>query len=169
MEEFKGPKFSIGDIKSSYIIKEIFLFLNENQKFNLIIYNKQLQKIFGVDIRDYKKLSGKYKVGGKNGVGREYTLIGDKLLFEGEYLNGKRNGKGKEYYYEDKLRFEGEYLNGKMWNGKGYNKLGEIDFEIKDGKGFIKEYDKNGKLEFEVEYLNGERKGKGKNIILMVN
>ena len=50
----------------------------------------------------------------------------------------------------------------KMWNGKGYNKLGKIDFEIKDGKGITKEYTKNGKLEFEVEYINGERKGKGK-------
>ena len=112
MAEYKEIKY-LGNIKSSYIIKEIFLFLNEKQKYNLIIYNKQLQKIFGVDIRDYKKLSGKYKVGGKKGVGREYTLIGDKLLFEGEYLNGKRNGKGKEYNYDGKLRFEGEYFKWK--------------------------------------------------------
>ncbi len=145
MAELKEIKY-IGDINSSYIINGIFLFLNEKQKFNLIIYNKKLQKIFGIDIITYKKLSGKYKIGEKNGEGREYTLIGDKLIFEGEYLNGKRKGKGKEYYHDGKLRFEGEYLNGKMWNGKGYNKLGEIDFEIKDGKGLIKEYYDNGKL-----------------------
>ena len=59
----------------------------------------------------------------------------DKIIFEGEYLNGKRNGKVKEYYYDGKLLFEGEYLNGKRWNGKGYNKNGNIEFEIKDGKG----------------------------------
>ena len=105
----------------------------------MIIYNKQLQKILGVDIN--KKISGKYKIVEKNGKGREYTLNGDKLIFEGEYLNGKRNGKRKEYYYGgelefegvylngekngyfySKLEFEGEYLNGKIWNGKGNNK-----------------------------------------------
>ena len=68
------------------------------------------------------------------------------MIFEGEYLNGKRNGKGKEYYDYGKLKFEGEYLNGKRWNGKGYNKNGEIKFVINDGKGYIKEYDSDGEL-----------------------
>ena len=102
----------LGDIKSSYIIKGIFLFLNKKQKLNMIIYNKQLQKILGVNMNTYKIISGKYKINEKNGKGREYTIIGDKLIFEGEYLNGERNGKGKEYYKEGKLLFEGEYLNG---------------------------------------------------------
>ena len=47
MVEFKEIKY-LGDIKSSYIIKGIFLFLNEEQKLNLVIYNKQLQKILGL-------------------------------------------------------------------------------------------------------------------------
>ena len=55
-----------------------------------------------------------------------------------------------------------EYINGKIWNGKGYNKSGNIVYEIKDGKGHIKEFDKHGYLEFEGDYLNGERNGKGK-------
>ena len=117
MAEFKMIKY-IGDIKSSYIIEGIFLFLNEKQKLNMIIYNKELQKIFGVDIKSYKKVSGKYKIGNKNGKGREYNLIGNELRFEGEYLNGKRNGKGIEYNDDGELEFEGEYLNGKR-NGKG--------------------------------------------------
>ena len=50
-------------------------------------------------LNDYKKTSGKYKVGEKNGKGREYEINTNALIFEGEYLNGKRNGKGKEYYY----------------------------------------------------------------------
>ena len=83
------------------------------------------------------------------------------MIFEGEYLNGKRNGKGKEYYDNGELKFEGEYLNGKKWNGKGFNKNNEIEYEIKDGNGKVKEY-YNGKLKFEGEYLNGERNGKGK-------
>ena len=53
------------------------------------------------------------------------------MIFEGEYLNGDRNGKGKEYYDNGKLKFEGEYLNGKIWNGKGYNIKGILEFEIK--------------------------------------
>ena len=53
-------------------------------------------------------------------------------------------------------------MNGEIWNGKGYDKNGKIEFEINDGKGYIKEYDYDGKLIFEGEYLNGERNGKGK-------
>ena len=88
----------------------------------MIIYNKQIQKNFGVDIEVYKKISVKYKIGEKNGKGKEYDINTNKLIFEGEYLNGKRNGKGKEYYDNGKLKFEGEYLNGKIWEGIGYNK-----------------------------------------------
>ena len=32
------------DINSKYFLKELFLYLNENQKLKLIINNKQLQK-----------------------------------------------------------------------------------------------------------------------------
>ena len=61
MAEYKEIKY-LGNIKSSYIIKGIFLFLNEEQKLNLIIYNKKIQKILGVDIKNYKKKSGKYRI-----------------------------------------------------------------------------------------------------------
>ena len=85
------------------------------------------------------------------------------IIFEGEYLNGKRNGTGREYFIDNILRFEGIYLNGKKWEGKGYDKLNNIVYELKEGKGFIKEYDyENGNLIFEGEYLNGEKNGKGK-------
>ena len=79
----------------------------------MILWNKELQKVFLVDIENYKKISGKYKIGKKNGKGSEFILYTNKLIFEGEYLNGKRNGKGKEYYSNGELEFEGEYLNGK--------------------------------------------------------
>ena len=96
-EPTKPKKINIRDIKSAYIIKYIFSFINIKQKLNLIIYNKQLQKIIGVDIEDYKETSGKFKILEKNGKGREYILNTKILKFEGEYLNGKRNGEGKEY------------------------------------------------------------------------
>ena len=85
-----------------------------------------------------------------------------KVIFEGEYLNNERNGKGKEYYHNCKLKFEGEYLKGKKWNGKGYDKLFNLVYELKNGDGIIKEYHDDGLIEFEGEYLNGESNGKGK-------
>ena len=62
----------------------------------MIMYNKELQNMFNVSIENYKKLSGKYKIGGKNGNGREYIINTNILIFEGKYLDGKKNGKGKE-------------------------------------------------------------------------
>ena len=106
------------DIKCIYNLPNIFSFLEQRKKLNMVAYNKQLQKIVGVNIRDYRKISGKYKIGDKNGKGSEYILYTDRMIFEGEYKNGKRNGKGKDYYHNGDLEFEGEYLNGKR-NGKG--------------------------------------------------
>ena len=99
-------------IKSPYVLKGIFSFLSQRQTMDIIKYNKKLQKLFNYDDVTYKKISGKYKVGEKNGKGKEYILNTDWLKFEGEYLNGRKNGNGKEYHYGD-LIFEGEYLNGK--------------------------------------------------------
>ena len=42
------------------------------KKLNLIIYNKEMQTILGVDINTYKKKSGKYRIIDKNGKGKEY-------------------------------------------------------------------------------------------------
>ena len=131
------------NVKSSYFVKIIFSFTYEKQKLKIIKYNKSLNKRLNISIDNYKKCSGKLKVGESNGYGKEYNLDKNILLFEGNYQNKKRNGLGKEYYPYSKLKFEGEYLNGKR-NGKG------------------KEYFYNDKLRFEGEYLNGLRNGKGK-------
>ena len=106
----------------------------------------------------YLIFEGDYLNGKRHGKGKEYEY--GNLIFEGEYLNGERNGKGKEYD-KRKLKYEGEYLNGKIWNGKGYNEDGKLEYEIKNGKGFIIEYNEWDKI-FEGEYLNGIRNGKGK-------
>ena len=90
-------KINRSQIKSSYIMKTVLSFLNEKQKLNLIIYNKELQKICLVDIKDYKNVSLKYRIGERNGKGKEYIKNTKRLIFEGEYINGKRNGKGKNY------------------------------------------------------------------------
>ena len=100
-------------INSQNIIKEVFSYLSEKQILKLIIYNKHLQNKLDITINDYKRISRKYKEGGRNGKGKEYDKVANIVQFEGEYLNGKRNGKGKEYYNDGKLKYEGEYLNGK--------------------------------------------------------
>ena len=40
--------------------------------------------------------------------------------------------------------------------------MGKYEFEIKEGKGYVKEYYVNGNIIFEGEYLDGKRNGKGK-------
>ena len=84
-------------IKSFYVLKDIFSFLSEKQKLKIIIYNKELKKKLDINIEDYKKIRGIYKVGERNGKGKEYDISSNMMLFEGEYINGKRNGNGKEY------------------------------------------------------------------------
>ena len=134
----------IKNVKSSYILRIIFSFMNEKQKLKLIKYNKSLQETMDIKLINYKIMSEKYIIYEQNGKGKEINYYGE-LLYEGEYLNGERNGKGKEYNDKGNLKFEGEYLNGKR-NGKG------------------KEYYDKGNLKFEGEYLNGLRNGKGKNM-----
>ena len=79
----------------------------------MIIYNKNLQNLIGVDIEAYKRISEKYKIGKKDGKGKEYDLKTNKLIFEGKYLYGKKSGKGKEYDINGELICRGEYIIGK--------------------------------------------------------
>jgi len=97
MDEFiENQKINLKDKISPFIIKHLFSFLEDAPKLNIILYNKYLQNLIGVDIEYYKIISGKYKIVEKNGIGKEYILNTNKLIFEGKYINGKRNGKGKE-------------------------------------------------------------------------
>ena len=121
-------------MKSSYIIKQLFSYLSENKKLSIIIYNKNYQNLFEINIEDYKKNCIAFIEGDRNGKCKEFYK-NNELRFEGEYLNGKRSGKGKEYKH-NRLEFEGEYLNGKRWKGKKYR------------------FDR---LEFEGEYLNRKK------------
>ena len=130
-------------IKSFNNINKIFTYLIETKKLDLIIYNNKIKNRLKIDIEFYKKVSGRYIIRDINGLGKEYKLNTNILLFEGEYLNKKRKC-GKEYNEEGEIIFEGTYLKGKKWNGIG------------------KEYYENNFLKFEGEYLNGKRNGKGK-------
>ena len=178
-------------INSSNLFKEIFSFLNEKVKLDLVRYNKRIQKKLDITLINYINFSGKYVIieksgkgkeydadfciifegeylnGKRNGIGKEYNSIYDKVIFEGEYLNGKRNGKGKEYDRYGYITFEGEYLNGKKWNGKG--EYDDYIYEIKNGKGMVREFIScTDEIIFEGEYLNGKKMGMEKNMMVMV-
>ena len=77
MAECNNIKSNINlrDIKSFYIIKKIFSFLYKEQALNMILYNKELQKKLLISIEDYRRIKLKYRIGEKNGKGKEYDLI----------------------------------------------------------------------------------------------
>ena len=144
----------------------IFTYLEEKRKLNLVKYNKKFQNILNINLINYKLISGKYIIHEKNDIWKIYDSFNDNLLFEGNYLNGL----GKEYK-DKKLIFQGEYLNGKR-NGYGkiYNENGKLICEgiykngVKCGK--IIEYYNDGKKLLEGEYLNNKEwniKGYDKN------
>ena len=97
-------------IRSKYITKNIFSYINEKTKLNLIKFNKKLQKELCIKIINYQILSGRYIEYETNDTIKEYNAYNDLLIYEGEFKEGKRNGKGKEYNNEGKLIYEGEYL-----------------------------------------------------------
>ena len=152
-------------IKSSFILKKIFSFINEKKKLKIVIYNKEYKKSLDIDISNYKISSGKIKIKGINGYGKEIKLESMETIFKGQYLNGKRNGKGKEKIVNS-ITYKGEYLNGKK-NGKGkeyFNDSKKIIFEGEylNGKRWkekLKEYYKTDILKLTGEYINGEING----------
>ena len=128
-------------IKSTFILQKIFTILNNKTKLIIIMNNKKLQRKLGINLNDFRRFSGRYKVE-EDGETKEYNSYNNRLLFEGQYANRKRNGYGKEYNEEGDLIFEGEYLNGKRRTGNA------------------KEYEEDtGNLIFEIEYLNGKQEG----------
>ena len=126
------------NIKSVYILRNIFSNMKEKRILLLIIYNKRLQFKLEKSLINYKRYSKQYILYESPNKGKVYNAYDDRILFEGEYSNGRKKGKGIEYYNNGNKKYEGEYLNGKR-NGKG------------------KEFNENGKLIFEGEYLNGKR------------
>ena len=155
----------IEDIKSKYIWKKIFEFIQEKRKLKIIIYNKKIKEELAIDIINYKNLTNYSLKKLNNGVYKLYITKYDFLCYEGGFSEGKKNGFGKEYEFikKDKVKnllnseiikifgkdyvsyvsYEGEFLNGNR-NGKG------------------KEFDKYQSVIFEGEYINGKRwNGKG--------
>ena len=172
-------------VKSRYILKKILLILEEKRRLLLLKYNKYYHNLMGINVYNYKKVSGKKKIDGIIGYGKEYGLDKYNLIFKGYYINGKRNGIGKEYdcdiifkgeyingvkngkgieYNEKGILFEGDYLNGKRWNWfvKEYHDSSHLK-KLKfygyfcNGEKIGREYDIDGQLIFKVKYLDDKR------------
>ena len=171
----------LNNLKTVFFMKDLFSYIDEGVKLKIIKYNKKIQGALDINLINYKMFSWRYIKFESNGYGKEYSVDNNQLVFEGEYKNGRRNGKGKEYEKNGEIIYEGEYLNGKRngkgkengrfafegeflrgkkWNGKGYEE-GELIYELKNGKGFVKEYNDYDGNVFEGEYENGLRNGKG--------
>ena len=86
---------SFNNVKSSYFIKFLFLYLSERRKLSFVKYSKSMQTSLNIHLLDYKLLSGKYVEYESKGKAKEYDSYDGHLVYEGEYLNGKRNGKEK--------------------------------------------------------------------------
>ena len=150
------------NIKSTYILKIIFSFIDNKTKLYLVKYSKRLQIKIDIDINYYKLFKSEYIIYESKEKSKIYNSYNDELIYKGEILKGKKNGKGKEFYKNGLIKYEGEYLNGKKWNVNIYDIEGNLKYTLKNGAGIIEEYNNDGYLIFNGEYLNGERKGKGR-------
>ena len=168
----------LNGIFCQYLMKEE----NENFSFEMISKKNNDLKNSWKLVKDKLIFKGEYKNGKLNGKAKEYYINGklkaemefldgekikeklydndNNIRFEGEYLYGCKL-KGKDYIFGI-LEYEGEYLLNRKWNGKGYDKNGNVIYELINGNGKVKEYDDYGYLIFKGEYLNGMRNGKGK-------
>ena len=141
---FKNGKYYGYGLYEKDIIKSAYFNRIRRIKEKCNLYNHQCKM----------KYEGEHLYYKRHGKGKEYNYKGQ-LVFEGEYLYDFRI-KGK-FYVNEKLEYEGDYLYNKKWNGKGYDKYGNIIYEVINGNGKVKEYDWDGKLIYDGEYLNGKR------------
>ena len=154
--EYKNGKILNGKIykiNNNEIDCEI---INGNGKY------KKYDNLFGFLIFEGNLINGEI-----NGKGKEFGNKGN-LSYEGEYINGEKNGNGKEYFSNGNINFEGIFKENMIWEGKGYNNNGDLEYELKDGKvkddnGKYKQYSFEGNLEYEGGFLNGEKMGMEKN------
>jgi len=83
---------------------------------------------------DGTKYVGEYKDGKKHGQGT--TTYPDGGKYVGEFKYGKKNGQGTYTHY-DGSKYVGEFKDDKRWNGTRYDKNGNIQYKIVNGKRVI--------------------------------
>ena len=171
---------NLKNIKSNYILKDIFSFLTKKIGLRIIRHNRKIQNKLEIKKEDFINTSGRYikkDLFGLNIISDnnycDYTIDTNILIFKGSYNNGIKNGYGTEFYTNGNKKFEGEYKNGIKIKGKFFDKLGNEYLKIDNQKG--EEYFTEGnrleywtnkkKLKFIGEYFNGKKwTGKGYDI-----
>ena len=78
-----NDKNKLDNIKSFNILKSIFYCLSRSALLDFICYNKTIQGKLCINIEDYKKFGNRIKIGEITGLGKEYKLNTDILIFEG--------------------------------------------------------------------------------------
>ena len=76
------------------------------------------------------KYQGDVKNGKPHGLG--YLIYSNGNRYVGRWKNGEKNGLGTETD-RNGFGYEGEWKNGYMWNGKGYDIDGNIQYKWIDG------------------------------------
>ena len=155
-------------IHSTYIISDIFSFLDIKERLKVIKYNKSLQSKLGFNLDFFKKISGRYLLIEEVNFGKEFTLDNNILVYIGGYKDGKRNGFGVEYDNLGTFKFQGEFINGKR-NGEGNEFIKKSNDVVDSGKykngkrnGLGRKYHGRTELKFEGEFLNDLKEGMGK-------
>ena len=72
METQFFPSGNIENIRSKFIINQIFSFIWEIRKLDILKYSKKNQTKLKINLDDYKNLSQRYKTVERNGKGLEY-------------------------------------------------------------------------------------------------
>jgi len=70
-------------IKSNYIFKIVFSYIEEKQKLKLVKFNKKIKGELTITLLNYKLLSGKYIINEPKERAKEYSSFTDDLVFEG--------------------------------------------------------------------------------------
>ena len=73
------------NIKSKFIYQNIFSYINEKTKLNIVKYNKILQSQINLGLINYMVISERYIIFGNNGTGKQYGGYTCGLKFEGEF------------------------------------------------------------------------------------
>ena len=79
-------------IRSKYITKIVFSYLNEKYKLKIVKYNLSLQNKLEIKLKDYKKISGRFIIYETPTKGKEYITKNKQLIYEGDFLHGVREG-----------------------------------------------------------------------------
>ena len=71
------------NIKSTFIIKKIFILFKVRRKLKLIKYNKNIQTRIDICLNNFKEFSSKIIMYGEKGKGKEYNIYNNNPIFEG--------------------------------------------------------------------------------------